>query len=103
MAQKTKKSVRRTIKKGGKIPFIVKALCVMEAPMAFIQLVVMISNMYELLGKPLQLVEYFAGQKAVTKAALRHGRRAVGFEINDDSSMDWMSPAGFLQMTLWIC
>ena len=77
----------------------------MSAPMMFILLVIMISNMYELLEVPLQLVEYFAGQKAVAKTALRHGRRAVGFEINDDVTgrMDWMSPEGFLQMTLWIC
>ena len=89
---KMSRKLRRTIKKAEKnMPFIVKSLCVMEAPLTSILLVIMISNMYELLDEPLQLVEYFAGKKAVTKAALRHGRRAVGFEIDDDSShMDWM-------------
>ena len=46
---------------------------------------------------PFDCLELFAGRKAVTRGLRLLGYKAVAVERDDDSSMDFLSPHGFLQ------
>ena len=65
------------------IPLLLKALLFLNAPRCFLQLVVLVAAKFGDTTSDLDLVEYFAGMKAVTREAAARGRAAVGFEIKD--------------------
>lgn len=83
------------------LKFLIQALNYVRAPTAFIQLLLTVALVFGIPVEDLDLVEYFAGMKAVTRAAARAGRAAVGYEIKDNELMDWMSDEGW-SFALWL-
>jgi hypothetical protein len=75
---------------------VCKALSAIGAPLVLLQLVYLLCTNSRFSDIPVDSVEYFAGQKAFTKAVLADGRLGIAFEIKDDPEFnDLLSAPGF--------
>ena len=85
---------------GHSLKMIVRMLMMCNAPHIVVQLALLIGSNTELdqVMAPVDQVEYFAGQREVTKSAWDRGRHAIPYDMKDDpETLDITTSLGFIR------